>query len=74
MWRNKITEINDKRIDKTAKQERIEELIKILEKSPTILTEFDDGFWNAVIEVVKVNSERNITFVFKDGLKLQWNI
>lgn len=71
---NKITEINDKRIERTAKQERIEEFIKILEKSPTILTEFDDGFWNAVIEAVKVNSKRKIIFVFKDGFKLQWNI
>ncbi|MEY8762516.1 MULTISPECIES: hypothetical protein [Clostridium] len=71
---NKITEINNKRIERTAKQERIEEFIKILEKSSTILTELDDGIWNAVIEVVKVNSERKITFVFKDGFKLQWNI
>ncbi len=71
---NKITEINDKQIERNAKQERIAEFIKILEKSSTVLTEFDDGLWNAVIEIVKANSEIDITFVFKDGFELQWNI
>lgn len=72
--KNKITEINDKRLERNTKRERIKEFIKILEKSPTILIEFDDELWNAVIEIVKVNSEREITFVFKDGFELQWNI
>ncbi|AKA72361.1 recombinase family protein [Clostridium scatologenes] len=71
---NKITEINDKCIERNAKQERIEEFIKILEKNSTVLTEFDDELWNAVIEIVKVNSEIDIIFVFKDGFELQWNI
>lgn len=69
-----IEEINEKRLERSAKQERIEEFIKILEKSYIILTEFDDELWNAVIEIVKVNSEKDITFVFKDGFELQWNI
>lgn len=69
-----IVEINDKRLERSVKRENIRKFLKILEKSPTILIEFDDELWNAVIEIVKVNSEREITFVFKDGFELQWNI
>ncbi|WPC40240.1 hypothetical protein [Clostridium sp. JS66] len=46
----------------------------MLENSPIILTEFDGELWNAVVEIVKVNSEEDVTFVFKDGFELQWNI
>lgn len=45
-------------------RERIEQFIKMLEKSTTILSEFDEELWNAVIEIVNVNSERETTFVF----------
>ncbi len=67
---NKIADINDKRIERNTKQERIEEFIKILEKSFNVLTEFDDELWNAVIEIARGNSERGITFVFKDEFEL----
>lgn len=39
-----------------------------------MLTEFEEEFWNATIEEVKVYSEHEITFVFKDGMELAWNI
>lgn len=66
--------INEKRLEGSAKRERIEEFIKVLENIPIILIEFDDELWNVVIEMVKVNSEKEITFVFKDEFELQWNI
>lgn len=66
--------INEKRLERSAKRESIGEFIKVLEKSNRILTEFDEEFWNVAIEVVKVNSEKEIIFEFKDGMELSWNI
>lgn len=60
-----------KGIERNAKQERIDEFIEILEKGSPVLTVFDDNLWNTVIEIVNMNSERDITFVFKDGFELQ---
>lgn len=44
-----------------------------LGESDTILTEFEDEFWNAILEEVKVYSEHEIIFIFKDGMELEWN-
>lgn len=66
--------INEKRLERSAKRESIEEFIRMLEKSSIILTEFDEELWNAVIEGVKVNSEKKVIFEFKDGMELSWNI
>lgn len=30
--------------------------------------------WNAIIEKVTIRSEHEITFAFKDGMELEWNI
>lgn len=66
--------INNKRLERSAKRERIEEFIRMLEKSNIILVEFDEELWNTTIEMVKTNSEKEITFVFKDGMELEWNV
>lgn len=66
--------INEKRLERSAKRESMEEFIRILEKNDMLLTEFDEELWNATIEKVTVYSEKKITFVFKDGLELEWNI
>lgn len=69
-----LDEINDKRLERSAKRESIEEFIRMLEKSNTIIVEFDEELWNTAIEMVRVHSEKVITFIFKDGMELKWNI
>lgn len=69
-----LVEINDKLLERNAKHESIREFMLTLEESDTILTEFEEGFWNATIEEVKVHSEYDITFIFKDGMELEWNM
>ena len=39
-----------------------------------MVDEFDKELWNVVIEKVVVSSENEITFEFKDGMELNWNI
>jgi hypothetical protein len=41
--------------------------IVTLIKCDGLLTEFDEGLWNATLETVTVNGEHDLTFKFKDG-------
>lgn len=69
-----LVEMDEKRLERSTKKESILAFIKELEQRKELITEFDEELWHAFIEIVKVNSEKDITFVFKDGFELQWNI
>jgi predicted nuclease with TOPRIM domain len=69
-----LEEINEKRLDRSAKCERIVAFIKELENRDGLVEEFDEELWNGTIEKVLVHSEDDITFVFKDDMELNWNI
>jgi len=69
-----LRKIDDKRLERNAKCENIGVFIRMLEKSDTILTEFDEGLWITTVDAVVVHSEHEITFIFKDGLELDWKI
>lgn len=66
--------INEKRFERSTKQENIMAFIKELEQRDGLITEFDEELWNGTIEKVMVNTEDKITFIFKDGMELEWNI
>ena len=72
--KKEIGEINDERLERNAKRENIEAFILTLERGQGILTEFDEGLWNATIEFVTIHSEHDISFTFKDGMELNWEI
>ena len=69
-----IEVINEKRLERSAKKENILEFIKELEAKESLITEFDEEVWKGTVEKVVVNSDEKITFVFKDGRELEWNI
>lgn len=66
--------INEKRLERSAKQENIEMFIKELKARDRLITEFDEELWNGTVEKVVVNTEEKIMFVFKDGITLECNI
>ncbi len=67
-------EICERIQERNAKSESIREFIRKLEEKDDVIIEFDEELWNATIEKVIVNSENEITFVFKDGMEIEWNI
>lgn len=69
-----LEEINEKRLERSAKNERIVAFIKELEQREILITEFDEEFWKGTVEKVIVNTQEKITFVFKDGMELEWKI
>lgn len=72
--KNNLIEIEDKRLERNAKRESIRGFIWTLEQSDTLLSEFDESLWNATVEVIIVHLDPDITFEFRDGMKLDWNI
>lgn len=66
--------INEKRLERRAKQESILFFIKELEQSKGLIKEFDEELWLGTVEKVRVNSEARVTFIFKDGMEIEWNI
>ncbi|WP_268038487.1 hypothetical protein [Clostridium estertheticum] len=39
-----------------------------------LIVEVDEELWNATIEKVVVHSDKEIIFIFKNRMELQWNI
>nr|WP_319001356.1 recombinase family protein [Clostridium estertheticum] len=69
-----LDEINDKCLERRAKRESTVAFIKELEQRDVLVSEFDDELWNATIEKVVVHSDKEIIFIFKDGMELEWKI
>lgn len=66
--------IDEKRLERSAKQENIMTFIKELEQIEGLVKEFDEELWLGTVEKVIVNTEEKITFIFKDGIELEWCI
>lgn len=66
--------VNENRLERSAKQENILTFIKELEQREGLVTEFDKQLWNGTVDKIKVRSEVMVTFIFKDGMELEWNI
>lgn len=72
--KKKLEAIEVKKIERAAKKQKILRFIETLRQSNEILLEFEETIWNAMIELVKVNSHESITFIFKDGTEIDWEI
>lgn len=72
--KKKLETIESKKIERAAKKQKILRFIETLRQSNEILLEFEEAIWNATIELVKVNSHESITFIFKDGTEIYWEI
>ena len=44
------------------------------EKQEPLITEFDTGLWNAVIETMTIYSKEHIVFKFKGGTEIKWSV
>lgn len=69
-----LEDINEKRLERSAKHESIVAFIKELEQREGLITEFDEELWGGTVEKVIVNTKENINFIFKNGMELEWNI
>lgn len=72
--KNGLKKIDDKRLERNAKRESIGVFIREIEQRDKLMNEFDEGLWITTVDAVVVHPEHEITFIFKDGLELNWKI
>ena len=72
--KKRLTELDNQLLDRRVKCEKLVEFIDSLTKRDGLLTEFDEGLWNTMVETVTVHGDHNLTFKFKDGTELPWTI
>lgn len=56
------------RLSRLARCDKLTEFIDLLEKKDGLLTEFDEGLWNATVERVMVKAAGEVIFTFKGGV------
>ena len=60
--------------ERVAKRERIEIYLKELSRAENLVTSFDDGLWNTMVDTLTIYSKERIVFRFRDGSEIEWSI
>ena len=66
--------IEDQRAERKQRRQKMLEFIRMLENSAGLLTEFDEGLWNATVEAVTVQTDGSMFFRWKNGMETTVNI
>ena len=72
--KQRLAEIDAQITGRRVKLEKIEAFMQTLLAQEQLLTEFDEGLWNATIDRLIVHSALKFTFKFKDGTELPWKV
>lgn len=72
--KQRLAEINAQITGRRVKLENIEAFMQTLRAQECLLTEFDEGLWNAMVDRLIIHSVTKFTFKFKDGTELPWKI
>lgn len=68
---DRLREVETRMLERKAKREALDAYMAALRRHGT-LAEFDEGFWNATVETVTVNSDGTLVFRWKDGGETVW--
>ena len=60
--------------NRNSRKNMIAAFLDELEKQERLITDFDTGLWNAVIESMMIYSKEHIVFKFKGGIEIKWSI
>jgi site-specific DNA recombinase len=69
-----IIKINDKMVERTAKQEKITRFLDNMKRHDKLVTEFDEKLWLATVDSLTVHSESEMAVTFKDGSEVTLEI
>ncbi|MCX7904909.1 MAG: resolvase, partial [Caloramator sp.] len=72
--KEELERIEEKRLEQSAKKEKILEFIKELKQREGLITEFDEELWIGTVDKVVIKRQGKISFVFKDGMEVEWDI
>ena len=66
----RLKQIEDQRAERKTHRQKMLEFIRMLEHTDGLLTEFDEGLWNATVEAVVVQVDGSMVFRWKNGTEI----
>ena len=69
----RLKQIEDQRTERKQRRQKMLEFIRMLESIDGLLTEFDEGLWNATVETITVHLDGNMVFRWKNGKEIPEN-
>ena len=70
----RLKQIEDQRTERKQRRQKMLEFIRMLESIDGLLTEFDEGLWNATVETITVHLDGNMVFRWRNGVETSINI
>lgn len=67
---NMVAETEEEILELKARKEKICRFLDELQKTDTLVTEFEESLWHATVDSVKVGTDKTLNFLFKDGTKI----
>jgi len=65
----RLKQIEDQRTERKQRRQKMLEFIRMLESIDGLLTEFDEGLWNATVEKVTVEPDGDLVFRWRNGIE-----
>ena len=72
--KNRVEEVENKIFNQKIKIENIKEFVGRLEEQEGILIDFDEDALIGIINMITINSNKEVIFEFKNDTKLTWNL
>ena len=72
--KSKYDALQENLSERAAKRERIEIYLKELSRAENLVTAFDDGLWNTMVDTLTIYSKERFVFRFRDGSEIEWSI
>ena len=69
----RLKQIEDQRTERKQRRQKMLEFIRMLENSDGLLTEFDEGLWNATVETITVQFDGSMVFSWKSVMETTSN-
>ena len=67
----RLKQIEDQRTERKQRRQKMLEFIRMLENSDGLLTEFDEGLWNATVEAVTVQVDGSMVLRWRNWTGVQ---
>ncbi len=65
----RLKQIEDQRTERKQRRQKMLEFIRMLEHADGLLTEFDEGLWNATLETVTIQLDGRMAFRWRNGME-----
>ena len=66
----RLKQIEELRVERKQRRQKMLEFIRMLESIDGLLTEFDEGMWNATVETLTVQVDGSMVYRWRNGMEV----